>query len=101
MELHFLLIVSKMVICRQVIGKQGDRRLCVGGRLKSLRGRGTESEEVIRRRLEEAENEIKVAPRYRYRVVNDDLDRAVEEVLAILHGQQDSQSPQHCGDNIE
>ena len=68
---------------------------------KRLRGRGTESEEVIRRRLEEAENEIKVAPRYRYRVVNDDLDRAVEEVLAILHGQQDSQSPQHCGDNIE
>lgn len=49
-----------------------------------LRGRGTETEDVIQKRLREAENELAVAEKYQYRVVNDDLDRAVEEVLAIL-----------------
>lgn len=50
-----------------------------------LRGRGTEPEDVIQKRLSEAENELAVAPRYQYRVVNDDLDIAVQEVLDILH----------------
>ena len=50
-----------------------------------LRGRGTETEEVIQKRLREAENELAVAEKYQYRVVNDDLEKAVDEVLAILH----------------
>lgn len=49
-----------------------------------LRGRGTETEEVIRQRLAEAENELAVAQQYRFRVVNDDLNTAVNEVLDIL-----------------
>lgn len=49
-----------------------------------IRGRGTESEERILRRLEGARNELEVAPRYRHRVVNDDVARAVAEIRAIV-----------------
>ena len=49
-----------------------------------LRSRGTETEEVIRQRLAEAKNELAVAQQYRFRVVNDDLNTAVNEVLDIL-----------------
>jgi guanylate kinase len=51
---------------------------------RRLRNRGTESEEVIRRRLEEARREISCAGRYRYQVINDDVDRAVREICDIL-----------------
>ncbi len=51
---------------------------------RRLRARGTESEESIRRRLQTARQELQFADRYRYRVVNDDLDRAVDEIVHIL-----------------
>lgn len=49
-----------------------------------LRGRQTDSEECIRRRLEVAEFEISFADVYKYNVVNDDLQKAVKKVNAIL-----------------
>lgn len=49
-----------------------------------LRGRGTESDDVIQRRLETARNELKLADRYQYQVVNDDLGCAVREITNIL-----------------
>lgn len=49
-----------------------------------LRARGTESEEVIQRRLRTAREELKSADRYRYQVCNDDLDRAVNEIIEVL-----------------
>lgn len=49
-----------------------------------LRGRGTETEEVIQARLKTAEEELKSQPLFDYVVVNDDLDRAVNEVLSII-----------------
>jgi guanylate kinase len=49
-----------------------------------LRARGTESEEVIQRRLQTARNELQLAGSYRYLVVNDDLDRAVREICSII-----------------
>jgi guanylate kinase len=51
---------------------------------KRLRERGTETEEVIRRRLAGARNELARAGEYDYQVINDDLDRAVAEVLRII-----------------
>lgn len=51
---------------------------------KRLRSRGTESEEVIQRRLRTAEEELKSASCYRYRIINDDLDRAVQEICDVL-----------------
>lgn len=49
-----------------------------------LRARGTESEDFIQRRLQTARNELQLAGSYRYRVVNDDLDRAVREICSII-----------------
>ena len=49
-----------------------------------LRARGTEPEEIIQRRLQTARDELKQAPRYQYRVENDDLDQAVQQIIGIL-----------------
>lgn len=51
---------------------------------RRLRGRQTDSQEVIQRRLERAKEELRETSRYDYLVVNDVLEDAVEEVLAIL-----------------
>lgn len=53
-----------------------------------LRARGTESEAAIHRRLETARKELKQADRYKYRVINDDLDRTVREICDILSREQ-------------
>lgn len=52
---------------------------------RRLRGRGTDAEEVIRKRLDKADYELSFAPQFDARVVNDDLERAVEEVRKIIH----------------
>jgi guanylate kinase len=49
-----------------------------------LRKRGTEGEGAIRRRMEVARSELACAGKYDYRVLNDELDRAVGEVRAII-----------------
>lgn len=51
---------------------------------RRLRDRGTESEEIIQRRLQTAREELAQAELYRYQVINDDLDRAVGEIIQIL-----------------
>ena len=50
-----------------------------------LRSRGTEGESDIKKRLEIAEEEIGHSKDYDYLVVNDDLEKASENVLDILH----------------
>jgi guanylate kinase len=49
-----------------------------------LAGRGTDSAEAIDRRLETAEIELAAQGDFDYRVVNDDLDTATEELVAIV-----------------
>ena len=51
---------------------------------KRLRGRGTESEESVQRRLRQAQEEMALAGQYRFRVINDDVDRVVDEICDIL-----------------
>jgi guanylate kinase len=51
---------------------------------KRLSGRGTEGEEVILKRLQRADYELSKTSSYDYAVVNDDLDRAVEEIKNII-----------------
>lgn len=51
-----------------------------------LRGRGTDSEEEIARRLGVARGEIHGAVDFDFAVVNDDLDRCVAEVTEIIAG---------------
>jgi guanylate kinase len=49
-----------------------------------LRRRGTESEATITRRMKIAREELASAGFYRYQVINDDLESAVEEIAQIL-----------------
>lgn len=49
-----------------------------------LRARGTDSPETIARRLDNARRELELASEYDVQVVNDDLDRTVEQLAAIL-----------------
>lgn len=51
-----------------------------------LRGRGTDSEEEIERRLGVARREIHAAAAFDFAVVNDDLDRCVADVAEIVAG---------------
>lgn len=51
---------------------------------RRLEGRGSETPETLARRLADAEVEMRTAARYDEVVVNDDLDKAVEDVLAIM-----------------
>ena len=55
---------------------------------RRLRARGTESEEVIQRRLATAEKELQLADRYKYVVVNDQLETAVSEICEILKAEE-------------
>ena len=54
---------------------------------RRLRGRGTDSEEVIQLRLANAKKEIEFAKtngKYEYTIINDDLQKAADELRAIL-----------------
>ena len=49
-----------------------------------LSGRGTDSEEIVSKRMNEALAEIARAKEYDYIVVNDNLDEAVNDVITII-----------------
>ena len=51
---------------------------------KRLRGRGTESDEVITRRLERAKTEMLEQDKYDFTVINDELEKAVDDVYYII-----------------
>jgi guanylate kinase len=53
---------------------------------RRLRGRGTDSEEVIRRRLRDAASDMTHWDEFDYVVVNDDFDKALGELCAIVAG---------------
>jgi guanylate kinase len=49
-----------------------------------LRGRGTESDEVVQRRMRRAKDEIAAADEFDVQIVNDQLDQALAELAAIV-----------------
>ncbi|MBD5130274.1 MAG: guanylate kinase [Ruminococcaceae bacterium] len=54
---------------------------------KRLRDRGTETEEKIIERSKQARTEIEFAKNYDYLIVNDKLDAAVDDLLAVLRAE--------------
>lgn len=52
-----------------------------------LRNRGTDSEELIKRKLQDALREMAKIPEYDYLIVNEDLDTAVRQLEAILEAE--------------
>lgn len=57
--------------------------------LARLRGRGTEATEVVIRRLKGSRGELHRARDFDHVVVNDDLERAIREVVSIVDGDPD------------
>lgn len=55
---------------------------------RRLVSRGTDSEEVIATRLANARGEVPLADRYSYWIVNDDLERAVAKMRAIISAEE-------------
>ena len=51
---------------------------------KRLRGRGTETEEVIQKRLNNAKQELTYCLEYEYLVINEEVEDAVKEMNSIL-----------------
>ncbi len=51
---------------------------------RRVKGRGTEPDEVLKRRMESSFTEIVNSRFYRYIVLNDDIDKATEEIKAIV-----------------
>lgn len=54
---------------------------------RRLHKRGTETEEVIERRISEASSEISYAKNYDYLIVNAELEKAVNDLLSIINSQ--------------
>lgn len=57
---------------------------------KRLTGRGTETEEVIDRRMRRAVEEAQGIEEYEYIIVNDDLDTCVKEMHSLIQGAHDT-----------
>ena len=53
---------------------------------RRLRGRGTDAEDVIQRRLRDAASDMTHWSEFDYVVVNDDFERALTDLHAIVHG---------------
>lgn len=53
-----------------------------------LRGRHTEDEATIQKRLQEVKTELERAENFDYKVVNDDLDKAIGDLEKIISGEQ-------------
>lgn len=53
-----------------------------------IRKRKTESEETIRERLEKGEKEMTMTDAYDYIILNDEIDRAAEEIISIIKEKQ-------------
>ncbi|OKH17620.1 guanylate kinase [[Limnothrix rosea] IAM M-220] len=51
---------------------------------KRLQGRGTDSEEVIAKRLTRAKEELELSEEFDYQIVNDDLEAAIAEIEAAI-----------------
>jgi len=54
---------------------------------RRLRDRGTDSDEVIARRLQEAHGDMTHWAEFDFVIINDDLDTAVGELEAVIHGE--------------
>ncbi len=55
---------------------------------KRLRGRGTETDEDVLRRLNIAKDELEYSSNYEYHIINDDLKDAVDDLTAVVRALQ-------------
>lgn len=88
-----VLVEVDLVGARNVVAVKPDCETCFLAPpswevlVERLTGRGTESEEVIQRRLETAKTELAAQDEFKHVVVNHDVEEAVAEIRDILLGQ--------------
>ncbi len=58
---------------------------------KRLRGRKTEDEEAIQKRLHQVKQELTLAPLYKYSIENDKIEDALEKLQAVYNKEKDIQ----------
>jgi guanylate kinase len=58
--------------------------------------RGTDSEESIRTRMANADGEIEQAGMFKCQIINDDLEKAVEELADIIRRESRKSNPETC-----
>ena len=56
-----------------------------------IRGRNSESEEVIQGRLDKARHEMSFVDRYKYQVVNHDIQQCADEIGAIIKAEMEKE----------
>jgi len=61
-----------------------------------LRLRGTDSEQSIRTRMVNAAREMEQAGMFKYQIINDDLEKAVEELAGIISKESGQSIPETC-----
>lgn len=61
---------------------------------RRLRGRGTEEETWIQKRMEAAKRELEYIDRYQYTVLNDEVDAAFERLNSIIEVEKTRKCPQ-------
>ena len=62
--------------------------------------RATDSEEEIAKRLQIAQEEVAYIPQYQYLVINDNLEIAVQDILAIIRAEENRVCRyKHLGEN--
>jgi guanylate kinase len=89
---HNILLEIEINGANQVMDKVDDDGLIsffiMPPNLKALedriRGRRSESEEIIQERLKKGEAEMQMTTRYDHVILNDDIDRASREIISIL-----------------
>jgi guanylate kinase len=88
---HDVVLVIDVQGARQVRARSADRTIGIfvlhpsfEALERLLRGRSKDPEDAIRRRLATARQEIAAVSEYDYVVVNDELDRCVERMKAIV-----------------
>jgi len=55
--------------------------------LRRLTGRGTEDEITIERRIQRASEEVELLPNYKFVVINDEVEKAVEKIKVIAESE--------------
>ncbi len=66
---------------------------------RRLRGRGTETEESIVKRIAQAKTEFESAVNYDYLIVNDQLETAVDDLIAVFRAEKCRRS--RCGELLD
>lgn len=62
---------------------------------RRMRARGKDSEAVIRRRLENAREELEHAAEFKYRIINKDFETAQRELAEIIRKERTADGPHH------